>query len=200
MATTDAGKEMTRAERIFVRISVMQTVLAIVGMFVGVGALYAAMTEADAARKQQKAAVLPDISTGRSFLQHAGDRSSFEILAINAGIGPGRISAMRVTYDGKAVRNWRGLLTAAAGDEGRAVPYGNSQGAGTMVQAGQKLVMLDVHGDRSVDLMMRAWKHVNIEICYCSVFGECWIPSNSVTEGPTLVRECPDYGNEQFQE
>lgn len=39
------------------------------------------------------------------------------------------------------------------------------------------------------------------DVCYCSVFDKCWTSSSagqSWLESATPVKECPDFGNEQF--
>lgn len=55
-----------RMERLALRISVVQTALAVMGFFIGSIALYAALNEADAVRKQQQASVWPyPLSTQR---------------------------------------------------------------------------------------------------------------------------------------
>ena len=51
------GDISTGTERAFVRLTFWQTVLSLVGVFIAVIALYAALAESDAARKQIAAAV-----------------------------------------------------------------------------------------------------------------------------------------------
>ena len=56
--------QLTHAERIFVRVALLQTALAVIGIFTGAVALYAALTEADASRKQLQASVWPYVELG----------------------------------------------------------------------------------------------------------------------------------------
>lgn len=53
----EPAEELTKSERTFVRIALLQTVLAVAGIVTGAIALYAGPTEADAARKQLEASV-----------------------------------------------------------------------------------------------------------------------------------------------
>ena len=50
-------QRLSRIERMTLRMSVIQTVLAVTGFCVALIALYAALNEADAVRKQQQASV-----------------------------------------------------------------------------------------------------------------------------------------------
>jgi len=51
--------ELSRSERLFLRLSLWQTVLSLVGVFVAFVALYAALTESEAVRRQTAAGVWP---------------------------------------------------------------------------------------------------------------------------------------------
>lgn len=193
----DVRRTLTHAERIFVRISALQTILAVIAMFTGAVALYAALVEADAVRKQQTASVLPDVSISRTYHDRLGESSFMKILAINSGIGPGRVMAMKVTVDDQPVRDWAEMLRAIGSEE---IAFGHSQTAGAMVQAGEIRSAFEVKGQSATDTLLKAYPRMRIEICYCSVFDECWTPSNHVTKGPTRVKSCPDYGDAQFQQ
>ncbi|MEM1397523.1 MAG: hypothetical protein AAGH38_08770, partial [Pseudomonadota bacterium] len=101
--------DLSRAERIFVRISIVQTILAVTGFLIGVIALFAALNEADAVRKQQMASVWPHI-TIRDFNYGLGGEKSFQLVVGNRGIGPARIMSAEVLLDGKRVKGWQGLV------------------------------------------------------------------------------------------
>src|SRR5215510_1732392 len=89
---------LTPAERIFVRISVMQTALAVIGIFTGAVALYATLNESDAVRKQLDASVWPHVETGSDLYTkeavarheefHGSEGPLFRFTVLNSGIGP----------------------------------------------------------------------------------------------------------------
>ena len=92
-------------ERAFVRLTFWQTVLSLVGVFIAVVALYAALAESDAARKQTAAAVWPFVQlTIHDHLSEAG--AEFRISLTNAGVGPARMRSMRVLLLGEPLRDW----------------------------------------------------------------------------------------------
>ncbi len=192
---SEPESHLSRAERIFVRISVLQTILAVAGVFTGAVALWAALTETDAVRKQQLASVLPDLVFAQSY-NEAGDEARFTFLAVNNGIGPARVRAMRVRVDGEARRDWSAMLTAlGAGDSYR---YGQSQIAGRLVRSGELIEVFQSRDPKVVDLILQNRTRIEVDVCYCSVFDECWTPTDDVTALPTSVERCPDYGEEQF--
>lgn len=187
-------KDFSRLESTLVRVSVFQTILAVVGILTGCIALYAALNEADAARKQQIASVLPEVILANSY-NNDRERPRFSFIVVNNGIGPGRIRSMRVQVDQKAVRNWAGMLKALGG-EGRS--FGQSQIAGRLVQAGETITIFETANPDTVQLIIENRSRISGEICYCSVFEDCWLPAANVTELPEPVDQCPIYGDEQF--
>ena len=190
--------DLSRAERIFVRINFVQTILAVAGVFTGAVALYAALNESDAVRKQQRAGVLPYVTVGVSRAT-GGDEPYFGYRVFNSGIGPGRIAAMRVSVDGEAKQTWRDVLeTYFPGGEHR---YYYDQAAGRMISPGTNFSIFNISGDldRIRSLSVGA-ERIRIEMCFCSVFEECWNVSEDMIESPQPVKQCPDYGAEQFLE
>lgn len=193
----DPKPEMTRAERIFVRISVVQTVLAVTGFLIAVIALFAALTEADAVRKQQLASVLPDLVFAQSY-QRDEDSARFSFIAVNNGIGPARVKSMQISVDGEAKLDWYSMLVALGMESPGG--FGQSQIAGRLVRSGEVIEVLQTTDREVVDAIIDGRSRINFELCFCSVFDECWLPSDSVTEGPTPVDACPEFGDEQFQQ
>lgn len=193
--TGDDGTPMTRAERIFVRLSILQTILAVAGIFTGVVALYAALSEADAVRKQQAASVLPVIVVARS---HATGEAEgyFEWNAFNWGIGPGRVQTLRMRHDGETVRSWNDLLERI-GMEGRR--YEQSQLTGRTYTASNEADMVFRTTERDFAIaMLEASLSTEFELCYCSVFATCWMMPRTFTDAPEQVEVCPDFGDEAF--
>lgn len=199
----DAEKpKLTHAERIFVRISVMQTVLAVVGIFTGAIALYAALNEADAVRKQQEAAVWPMLQMAISDYDPEKQETVFKLTASNAGIGPARIAAFRVTVDGVAQKDWNDVFDALAGShEGVLKGYFS----GLVMSAGQEHQLVFADGEvaqTALDKIYKGTARLEWDACYCSVFDKCWMASNkgeTWVKASTSVKACPVYGDEQFQ-
>ncbi|MEO0425546.1 MAG: hypothetical protein AAF184_24645 [Pseudomonadota bacterium] len=194
---SESEQNLSRAERIFVRISVLQTILALAGLFTGAVALWAALTETDAVRKQQLASVLPDLVFAQSYNESGGE-PRFTFLAVNNGIGPARVRAMRVRVDGVAASDWGTMLSALSA--GESYRYGQSQIAGRLVRSGELIEVFQSRDPKVVAVILDNRERIDVDVCFCSVFDECWTPTQSVTQLPTPVEQCPDYGAEQFQQ
>jgi hypothetical protein len=76
---------------------------------------------------------------------------------MNGGTGPARVIALRVTVDGRAVKNWFGAQVALGGQAGGVVQSTLSR---TVLPAGK-------------DVMLVRPNHLTIDICDCSVLDDC---------------------------
>lgn len=188
----DQQETMTRAERIFVRINVMQTILAVAGMFTGAVALYAALNEADAVRKQQQAVVWPYVGVTQINYGSAGEER-FVINVSNKGIGPARIIAAEVTVDGEPVSSWREVLRPFAGGEPFAMS--NYRIGGSVLAPGEEVTAVAVELKYSSEEILSGFRELassdraNLRICYCSVFDDCW-QYDTLNESAEPVKQC----------
>lgn len=193
--SADGDKEpLSRADRIALRISVIQTVLAVTGFVVGAIALYAALNEADAVRKQLQASVWPFVKLQDVNYDAPGDKR-FEIMVGNRGIGPARIKTVSVTIDGEPQTNWRDMIRPLA--DGAGFGTTNFLVEGTVLAPAEDITMIGLSAEFSSPELVDAFRElvgsgrVNMEICYCSVFDECW--NLNAREGDTNpVKQCPE--------
>ncbi|MEM9169744.1 MAG: hypothetical protein AAGC56_08825 [Pseudomonadota bacterium] len=206
-----AGKEdMTRAERIFVRISILQTVLAVAGMFTGAVALWAALNESDAVRKQQQAAVWPRIDI--AVTNNSVDAYPYtSVSASNNGIGPARVQYIAAYVDAAVQNDWWRVMEATAGVDGGAVMLSNADLNGRVLAAGEtrELVRVDsrampeeaaISSSELRGLFSAAVDEgrVKLAVCYCSVFDDCWLAETDSGVEPVMVDACPAKGDENF--
>ncbi len=193
-AASDQASPMTRAERIFVRINVLQAVLAIAGLFTGAVALYAALSEADAVRKQQQAAVWPHIRVVDMNIGRPGEER-FDVIVGNRGIGPARIKSATLTVDGKRVKSWYEVIDTLA--DGAEYGISNYPIAGEVLAPGEDIVTVSVEAKYASIDIVKAFRDLvrarrgNLQICYCSVFDECW-RSDALSRMTTPVDACPE--------
>lgn len=196
-----AASELSRAERIALRISVAQTVLAVVGFLVGIIALYAALNEADAVRKQQQAAVWPyvDVSVTND---NSSDNLFTEVSISNKGIGPARVKAIDVLLDNEPTASWWDLIgkSTELGEED--LLLSNTDASGRVMAAGESLMLVRIDKTALADDEAGALEvldqfrsvltqgRVRMSICYCSVFDDCWKIDTAVAGEPSAVRDC----------
>jgi len=188
----DTAPEMTRAERIFVRISVVQTILAVTGFMVGVIALFAALNEADAVRKQQMASVWPHV-TIRDVNYGPSGESRSEFIVGNRGIGPARIVSAEVTVDGRPIQTWRDVVAPLA--DGKEFSLNTYRISGSVLAPEEDLIAFGIDADYASAELVKAVQEfartgrINIVICYCSVFDDCW-RLDALAEETYPVEEC----------
>lgn len=195
---------LTRSERIALRVSVAQTVLAVVGFLVGLIALYAALNEADAVRKQQQASVWPHLDLAVSN-NNVIDNEFTSIAVANKGIGPARIKNVSVWLDDAPVSSWWTLLELVGDIEGAPILISNADINGKVLAAGDEVELmrldktaLPTAGGAAEDyseLLARlrggiAQGRVRMAICYCSVFDDCWMFDTTRYGEPEAVAAC----------
>jgi hypothetical protein len=186
------------SERAFVRLTFWQTVLSLVGVFIAIVALYAALTESEATRKQTAAAVWPFVQlTVRDHL--SADAAEFGISLTNAGVGPARMRSMRVFLEGKPLRDWHHALELV-GEEGTH-RLGQTYVSRRVLIPGETIDMVSTTDRVLVGKFLASLARPGnvITYCYCSIFDECWvIDSDKDLQTPDPVDECPDFGDEAF--
>lgn len=196
---------LSRSDRIALRISVAQTALAVVGFLVGLIALYAALNEADAVRKQQQASVWPYLDLAVSN-NNVIDNEFTTIAVANKGIGPARIRSVEVRLDDAPVADWWALLGAVVEGDGGSILISNADINGKVLSAGDEVEMmrldkvsLPVTGGEPRDYseVLASLRgaisggRVRMNICYCSVFDDCWVFDTKRYGEPEAVAACP---------
>lgn len=172
-----------------------QLIPSIVGVFIACLALYAALDEADAVRKQQQAAVWPYLEV-RGLKSGRPEDYSFTIFIENKGIGPARLRYFDIQIDGESTGNMHELVSKAYGETNKNFYIDNS--AATVFSPGEQVKALkvtnslipelaeanpdlDIEAEQAfykelVDRFTDAFRspRIDLTICYCSVFDECW--------------------------
>ncbi|HRK64183.1 MAG TPA: hypothetical protein PLN53_07285 [Terricaulis sp.] len=195
--TQEPPPDLSRSERIFLRLSIWQTVLSVAGVFIAVVALHAALTESEAVRRQTAAAVWPYVQlTVNDYI--TSDDAMFELSLTNAGVGPTRIGDMRVTFGGRTMTTW-GEVAASVGIDAGA--FSQTVANNRVIRPGESVVIFGAR-DRDAVRALRAAvsnAHNAIEYCYCSIFDECWLADSRLPDAtPEPVKRCPDYGAASF--
>jgi len=193
-----SAADISATERAFVRLTFWQTVLSLVGVFIAVVALYAALAESDAARKQTAAAVWPFVQL--TIHDHlSGGHAEFRISLTNAGVGPARMRAMRVLLQGKPLRDWHHAMELV-GETGTH-RLGQSFVSRRVLIPGETINMVETTDRVLVEKFLGtlAQPGNSITYCYCSIFDACWVlDSEKDLQSPEPVEQCPEFGEEAF--
>ena len=187
------------SERIFVRITLWQTALSVVGVIVAVIALYAALTESAAVRQQTAASVWPYVQFSTTDYD-TGSSAQFMLTLDNAGVGPAKLNSMRITIDKEAVQSWQQVVTSLGGSLDAEVR--RNYVSNRVLSPGESIEVIgtdDAHLARIFSAAI-SQSRATVEYCYCSIFDECWfINSEQPASKPLIVDACPDFGTDTFK-
>jgi hypothetical protein len=199
-STRRSSSDLSRAERIFVRLTFWQTVLSVAGIFIALVALYAALTESDAVRRQTAASVWPFVQLSVHDYD-TGDAAGFKLTFTNAGVGPARMKQLRMVINGTPVRNWRDAVEVLKGNPDS--PVARNYISHRVLRPNETVAMISTI---EPDLARRFQAAIanprnSITYCYCSIFDDCWlVDSRRNPHDPGPVDQCPDFGDAQYRD
>lgn len=113
----------------------------------------------------------------------------------NQGVGPGEIRSVQILVDGRPVSDPGALLDACCRGVGEKGRVGTSTLLGRMVRPGERISFISMPALPSTQAAVKKLneaRHDRIEVrlCYCSVFGECWNVTSQDNSRPMPVGQC----------
>ena len=145
---------------------------AVIASFVGLLALAVSGYTAHLQRQQLRAEVWPRLSLGNSNLDP-------KLLLSNDGLGPARITAVRVTVDGKPMRLWQDVVEAFGYDRKIAGVIFSSIGSRVVPPDRMLLEFAVPRPDEPSRAffkeLLEGEREFRIAVCYCSVLDECTV-------------------------
>lgn len=164
--------------------------VSLVAVFVGV---YSAYID----RAYARASVWPRLEVYRS--DFSDDKfKKFRYGVTNSGTGPAKIEYVKVQYGSKTIKNWVELFSKEELAElqfiqshlnGRVIPSQNIVEPLIVIEQNNREVFNEFKKTK-IDL-------VNIEICYCSIYDECWA-TDSKNNSPSEASSCSAQKGEEF--
>lgn len=125
-------------------------------------------------RSYARASVWPRLEIFRSF---GGE--SFEYGVSNSGNGPALIKYAEVTYKSKPIKYWRDIPK---------IPNFTQSHLSTRILSPQNDIKPLVYTGKQAKEMLAIDQFVKINICYCSIYDECWLTSR--TNEPQPIESC----------
>lgn len=184
--------------------SSMDMLVALAALATSVSSIWLALAQGDDMQRLVQAQSWPYVGfeSGNSTLDEGTHQRirSLGFTVINQGVGPARVRWMEIRVDGSAVPDSSALMARAARlpasapvDRGPHMYTYSVQGR--VMRAGEEITFLRWHHDARRDLTWNAldkarFGRMEIRVCYCSVFDECWI-SHSDSPDPEPVAQCP---------
>lgn len=117
----------------------------------------------------------------------------------NGGIGPAKVDTVEVFWQGKPYHTWQELLQACCAYtpqllQDPASRFFTSGVANRVLRAGETLHLLwyprSTRDAQSWAKAQAVIPTLQVRICYCSVFDQCWLSEGS-TVAPPRVKVCP---------
>ena len=140
---------------------------------------------------------LPHLQLAGSNTNDRGE-ARIDLHITNAGVGPAEIRSVQMLVDGRPVSRLPELLRACCG--GRAEDYRgivSSTITGAMIRPGQTLSYIRFPATPANAQVWTALDkarksdRIEIRVCYCSVFDECWQRSSRSSGRPRPIEQCP---------
>ena len=150
---------------------------------------------------EARASVWPYVSIGYAISDEAGENGGYTWQVSNDGVGPARIESVTLAVDGKPIARWKDLFRAVFGED-VAIDATYSQIYGKVLPPSTNrettIDAVHVYDIAQAKAMFAAQNRFDMRICYCSVYGECWIARQRVAD-VTPVARCETEGTTQFE-
>ncbi|THH40645.1 hypothetical protein E4021_07910 [Neolewinella litorea] len=127
---------------------------------------------------QQSASVLPYVTSNKRFELRRDTAVRVTYNVVNTGVGPALLSNLTITLDGEAVRadSLATVIQRTHPAMAATQVLSNTMVEGILpVDADVGLFTLEFDLRRTdFGAVTRFMDHVRVDICYCSVYGNCW--------------------------
>ena len=149
---------------------------------------------------QSRASVWPYVAIGNDEDTTAGEET-FSWHTENNGVGPARIESVQVLLDGKPYRNWREMYAALA--PGKEFHARMSSLSGLVLPPSLNrettVEMIKLTDHERARIFQAAVDRTLIEVCYCSIYDECWTATSRNPKKKPVPR-CDTEGKPQFEQ
>lgn len=128
--------------------------------------------------------------------QDASGARVFSLILSNSGVGPAKIETAEVRWKGRAYRDFQELIDACCQpkDGPRFEDIQTSSMSHLVWRAGESrpVLLIPRNGDAEpvAEAFRNIWTQLEMRVCYCSVFDECWL-SDLRSLHPPAAKECP---------
>ncbi len=151
-------------------------------------------------QEQARASVWPYVTIGKNEDAVPG-REAFTWRADNNGVGPAKIQSVQVFLDDKPYRNWQDIFAQLA--PGQEFHGGTSSLNGIVLPPSLNrettIEMVKPDTPERAKVFQAAQQRIRIEVCYCSVYDECWIARALKPENEPVPR-CETRDKLQFDQ
>jgi hypothetical protein len=152
-------------------------------------------------QSQARASVWPYLTIGYTYSNNV-DKDGYILNVDNNGVGPARVETVVVRVDGKPMKHWDDVL-AALGVPPPRPAMATTTLAGDVIPPNlnrETTIQAIRVNDRDVAAKFKAAEQrLAIDICYCSVYDECWTAHWQQSRAESVER-CEAQGLVQFEQ
>ncbi len=127
-------------------------------------------------QSQARASVWPHLEVGYTYNSNV-DENGFIWRIDNNGVGPARIESVALTLDGKPMKSWPAVLMAL-GFHGE-MRVSTTSLAGEVIPPSLNretaIETIRVNQRDAAALFKAAVPRFRMDVCYCSVYDDCWV-------------------------
>ena len=198
----DVRESIIEIENRFLKLASIQTILSVAAVFTGAIALYAALTESHAVRKQTAASVWPYVQTVINDT-NTSESAYIKISLDNVGVGPAKMQGVLLNYKGEFMRDWDSFIRKFDDQAALGVTYGKSDVYDRVLAPDESLVIFQT-SDRELAQRLQDTIYqgeLELSYCYCSIFDDCWLKPLPDSEGQQKIQpvdQCPVNADDNF--
>ncbi len=144
-----------------------ELLMGVSAVFISLIAVAVALFQAQIAREQLKSSVWPYLEATTSNVE------GLKLRVANKGVGPAKIQDVRIRLDGKPVPKLTEAIDAFNPDFGWNIVKSTLNHR--VLAAGESIDYLQLDEAGKNELSKHTRFQLEVEICYCSVYGDCWV-------------------------
>lgn len=147
--------------------------LALTAIVLSLSALFVSIFELSAIRTEQRVQVWPYVEVEASY-----GPEGFAVTAANKGVGPARVRSSVLTFDGEPVADLDALILETLGPEDAFSYdlYRTRDISRSVLSADEEATLFGVPWENRTRRLTELWgERISAEVCYCSVYDECWV-------------------------
>lgn len=151
-----------------------EMIVALSALLIGLVTAFTSIYSAYVDREYARASVWPRLEILRSF---SGDSFSYEVA--NNGTGPALIKYAKIKSGSTRIKMWKDIKNFEN--------IRQSHISNRTLPAQQNITPVFYKG-KNINALVSADKNITIELCYCSIYDECWVIDRS--NRPESVEAC----------
>ncbi|HEY2989326.1 MAG TPA: hypothetical protein VGL11_16460 [Candidatus Binatia bacterium] len=138
-------------------------------------------------REFQRLALKPNLASSFYYNENGAG-----FIVNSVGLGPAIIKSFVVKVDDVPQRDWREVLNSVGISEQKRIKFAILYPERQLPSgADVGLLWLDRSNDSNIILLIKNLPRIRIEICYCALYGDCWMHTDRTIEPTRVVSSCP---------